>query len=354
MDYERFDRLTRALAQPRTRRSTFGALVAAVGIVSLRKSARAAKCSTGTECCGPGCTTIENFGLPGVCYNPDEVYCADWDAAYTCAIGKILCMNGPSLVCAKPELCCPTGNWCRGVCCKANEVCDSYNGLCVVLCTSEETPCGIHECCTKNQTCELGQCKDKPDEPDPCGAGRGDAAAAAAGVCCNPATESACGDKCCSKEDQCCGGGANTACCPTSKICCPGSHGSSCCTKGEGYCCNGKCCAEGWVCQDGDCLEKCLGDKTNCGVNCCSKDQYCSDPGQGICSQKCPAGLTVCGTQACCSPEMRCDNGKCVAKCAGGQKACGTGCCGQNQQCTNGQCAKKKRRANNKKKHGRH
>lgn len=70
MDDQRFDRLVRTFAQPRTRRWTLGALAASLGIATRAKPAKAIFCFSGQECCGPGCQTPANDPtIPGTCYN---------------------------------------------------------------------------------------------------------------------------------------------------------------------------------------------------------------------------------------------------------------------------------------------
>ncbi len=327
MDDQRFDRLARALAQPRTRRWTLGAIAASLGVVRRSRPAAAYDyCGVFGDRfvgCGPNCT---GTGHPGEChcYDPEYGYCFDEALAATCSYTMVCCYDRGGVTAVYPtgpNTCCPSGNWCDHDCCADDQLCAGAHG-CKDKCPHGDFCGPEYGCCAEGQSCIDDVCQ----VPDSCNPERRGRAASDAGICCNPATETACGDKCCSKEDQCCGGGENTACCPKNKTCCPGPHGSACCDATESYCCSGTCCAKHWVCDAGECRAQCLGGKTNCGKNCCTKDQICSDPSQGICSLKCPVDTTSCGKQ----------------------------CCESNQRCVDGKCVKKKRRANHKKKHGRH
>lgn len=358
MDEHRFDQLARALAQPRTRRWTLGALATAVGgALGLPRRAGLAGeygCVINTVCCGYSCQGPDaDRDLPGTCYNPEYFDCVDAENGFVCPKGETICLVFDRLLCRTSDQCCLTNKYCDAECCTEDERC-VYAGNGRYECSNLETGCFRSEiacgtgCCPSDQICEDGACKDKPD--DTCGAGRGAAARAA---CCDRPDQISCGDQCCSRSAEvCCGGGNHQTCCPKDKTCCPGANGVACCNPQESFCCSGTCCANHWTCDSGICREQCSEGKTKCGIACCDKDFYCSDAAQNICSRKCQVGQTPCGSTECCLSDQRCDNGKCVTKCEQGQSQCGTSCCSQNQQCKDGQCVKKKRRA--RKKHGRH
>lgn len=347
MDEQRFDRLARAFAQPRTRRWTLGAIVASLGITTRVNPARAYGCLIGLECCGPGCMTPEYSELPGTCYDPDEQFCFNFERGITCSNNYKVCTDNGREVCVPPDQrCCPVGRVCGPTaCCVEVESClrryDTQEFICYRPCNIDQLPCG-YECCGGNQLCVNERCVEPTDPPDPCEAGRAGPGTANAGDCCLP-PHTKCGDRCCTGDQTCCGGGAHTTCCERGKTCCPGANGVACCDAAETFCCSGVCCANHWTCVGGECRENCLNDRTNCGRNCCTKDQICFDPLQDICSDRCPQGQTACGDRECCLSSQQCKNGTCVQKCSNGQKECGKTCCGQSQQCKEGQCVKKKR-----------
>jgi hypothetical protein len=149
-----FDHLSRALAQPRGRRSALKAIGATVGAsvgAVLAKPFRAdAACPAGTTPCGPRCCA------GGVaCLDASNGTCG-------CAVGYTACGTGCCKgTCTDPatSCCCESGTTpCGTACCQKGVSCyDAPTGICG--CPSGTTPCAqnnILTCAPKGQSCDSG------------------------------------------------------------------------------------------------------------------------------------------------------------------------------------------------------
>jgi len=191
---ELFDEIAKTLAKPTTRRRMLGTVAGLVG------------------------------GAAIAAIRPGRAR-----AAGTCTAGS----------CPPPEFCCQGTFLFPGVCCAANQGCDTtdqFNPKCVSSCAPTTTSCvvnGIEQCCTDVQVC------------DP------------AHGCVCPSGTSACGSECCGADEVCdptmgcvlpsgkkckdgksaCTGGGKTKCCKKDEACCvfsdKGKTKLKCCKKGE-------------------------------------------------------------------------------------------------------------------------
>jgi hypothetical protein len=311
MDPTHFDHLARLLGgRPGSRRQALAALAAAVGLA--RRAAPAAafewceRNGIGMKDCGPDCD--KQTGRDCRCYDPATHYCIG-GLMGTCRHGEVACEGSPGyFYCVSEANCACDGPFCKGRCCAAGQV------------------------------CEDDQCTNA------CAARRG---TRAAGVCCNPATETVCGDRCCPKEGRCClAGNGAASCCPAGKTCCVGPDATACCDPGEAYCCSGVCCANHFACVGepiGTCRADCPDGGAKCGRACCRDGQVCFDEATGACGG-CGPAETPCGGRACCAEGQTCKDGRCVQDCPKGRVACGDACCARNETCKGGRCVKKRRK----------
>jgi len=311
MDGERFDALTRALAERSSRRSVVRALAgvalgAAAGLLgrgaaadddddddddrhgpgrSCRKNkdcVAGARCQAGADsrkvctCTGGRIPCKGRCLPPGRCCN-DADCPDDGDPCTTSACGKKnTCRSKPAgdgTPCAADDLCGVDYVCTAGACVTRDPHCPNAINACFQELESCDPATGD---CTWKQTCD--ECFTNPAQPPP--------PAGQEVLCCpeDRICRSLSGDR---NEDQCCYDDedcVNGACCNKLQHC-----EDICCNF---TCCNGACCAEG--------LE-CLFDEPNGGVSCqptrtCQIDAECNAP------EYCTTGFDV---DFCCPPERQ-------------------------------------------------
>jgi hypothetical protein len=255
MDSGQFDRLVRAVAQGRSRRTMLGAAVGALGAagplawltgpaVAKKKHKKKKKCKVqcGTKECGPSNCKGKSCG--------------------TCPSGQLCDGQGQCAGCASADQCTP--HVCQQAACTS--------GSCVYTNLEDELACGAagHICCG-------GDCVDPQDDLANCGD---------------------CGQACVPQGDQCqggqcfCGGGPA---CPAGTIC---QEGSCVCPSGQVLCgtecLTGVCCAIGSRCtNNNDCCDHGEGaDATQCSLfgsrlMCCKNGGSSCNHGFECCSSHC-------------------------------------------------------------------
>src|SRR3990167_11471163 len=151
------------------------------------------------------------------------------------------------------------GSLCGSNCCPTTLVCqDATTGTCGC---PETLPvsCGTNNCCTSSQYCNSeNQCASCPGGTMLCGF---------------------------------------DSCCPTTGASC--IKGVCMCSDERAFC-NNTCCAEGSICQEGQC-SPCPKEQLACQTQCCFPGQVCVE---GKC--QCMEGMTLCNEKICCY-EDECD-----------------------------------------------
>jgi hypothetical protein len=315
MDGERFDYLTRRLAEslPRRRLLRQAAGVLAGAALTGRASRVRAQGST----CPPGSRECHHVGNDSPCCPTSYDCVEDTD-------GKIYCINP----CPPDFTRCGLAN-----CCGPDATCDdSVPGTFrCIFCPAGTTKCGAKNCCSEGQSCSDGQCVDAC----PVGAAaqrdarhwsrqREVTADAACEACpvgtvkcqggCVPAcrgrrsldgTTCRCTKKKCPVGKTKCGGECvDVGTDPKNCGGCAGNGGVTCV---DGKCCGGECQAPGITCcgftvcgVDETCCgadaTRCCPNERCCGDTCCSNGTYCANSRRGLC---CPAGAAYCNV-ACC------------------------------------------------------
>jgi hypothetical protein len=298
MDGERFDHLTRRLAEslPRRRllRSAAGTLI---GVV-LAGRARVVKAETCEECQARGLACCSHLGTP-FCRAANQTCC-----------GPIICAEGFACV-GGFCVACPPEKKCGSRCCNDGQTCE--NEECVVACPSGTTRCGETNCCGDGQSCDNGQCVDAC----PVGiaaqrdGGRRSRRREVTAEACEPEPPPPC---------------------PSGTVKCRGACVPACTGKssldGNTCKCSRKKCPDGKLKCDGKCIDP-QTDRTHCG-GCASADG--ASCGAGPCCQgQCQAGgSTCCGAQVCSAGEACCGQPK---KCCPASQCCGPGCCPDGQYC---------------------
>ena len=240
---DRFDRLTRAMAEPTSRRGALkilgAAAAAAAGAAVLRPlRASAISCPAGVASCGQGC-----------------------------------CPKGGSCSDPASSCCCPKGTApCGQSCCKSGIACiDRSRGLCG--CPAGTTPCGSG---TNLTCCPAGQA---------CGSGCPLASSLATATACVSGTTSGCASSICA--------GQGNQCNSTADLSCPGNRNCICVATTEGC----QACIVGYV-ADGLCGASCTA-SSQCpsGSVCTNNAGGPIDPSLGcclvtnnFCSPLCPTG----------------------------------------------------------------
>jgi hypothetical protein len=239
MDHATFDRLTRRLGTPSTRRTGISlALSAALGLF-----------------------VTDEPGVDGKGKNKKKRQKKKKQAKRGCPETSIDCGGG---VCVPDGKCCPGEKPCGGGCIRVRDCCPHTerscpNGVCVAkdaCCPIVETACGS-ECCGDFEECCNGECQ-----------------LADGGVCtadgwCPPLIGWPCCDESVSdcSTSPCCDIAAGEACCvssldPIETTCCPGAE----------RCAPGGCCPAGMKWK-GDCEACCTSGTTGCSS--------CQAPGPG-------------------------------------------------------------------------
>jgi hypothetical protein len=320
MSGQRFDDLTKSLANGASRRTFLKGFLsvvggAALGVGSTEVAAAAGTCKTQ----GQSCTS--------------EKCCR----GYTCLVDAT---SGTD------RFCCANTLVCAGHCCPQGASCVS--GKCV--CPAGQVPCS-----TTNPLEFTAKCVDLQSDLENCGACNHACSAPpnAMAVCAGGQCDFVCnagftriGDVCCPNERVCGTTCLATACDPTQCQVCDPASGTcvSTCKSGE-TCLGGVCCPDAKVCGNTCLATACSA--TNCEV---------CDPTQGKCVSTCTAGQTCLGGACCpttnvcgntclataCSPTQCqvCDptQGKCVSTCATGEGCC-SGVCKQLNTASNcGSC----------------
>lgn len=264
MEPSQFDKFTKSLATPASRRNAIKALLASVAgsIFALSGIGRAfarRQCPPGLTNCSGKCVNLNN----------DPKHCGDCDVK--CASG--LCVNG---------LCCPPGavqcgnSCCSFTCCGGNTCVDINN---------DKNNCGsCGNVCPSTATCNSGKC-----------------------IC--PTGSPPCGNTCCTTGQVCLNG--NT-CCASTQVC-----GSTCCPAGQvcqgGTCvvptCTGQTCGSFVPGCDNNAACYCF--MTAEGTSGCGPSVPCASQ-QCTKSSDCPSG-SFCAVSTCCGAV-----GICVPNCTPG------------------------------------
>ncbi|HEU0115099.1 MAG TPA: hypothetical protein VFQ80_10505 [Thermomicrobiales bacterium] len=301
MDCDRFDAISRALAQPASRRRTLGAVVAAA-LAPAAAAARPepAKClAQGKRCslppsddASPGHGKRGDKGGKGK-HHPRS--CAKCCSRYGAAgaDGKARCSCKPEgETCDGPSQCC--GGLCRnGVCTACPGDLTACNGNCVDLQTDDRHCGSCEHACADGQRCVGGNC--------------------------------VCDGTSCPRG--CCGGPDGTTCQRGTDDAACGIGGAACQSCGACTTCDGTQCVNATAC---------CGDTSSCqGGACvaCAAGQRCQG-GQCVCNAaSCPNG---CCNGATCVPfadqtDQRCGTGGAACKSCTGHDTCGGG--GTNGAC---------------------
>jgi hypothetical protein len=194
---ERFDDLSRAMAEPQSRRGVlkvFGGAALAAAAATMLKPFRGdavVQCSPGLAACGDGCCPAGQ-----ACLNASNGTCGCPSGTTACGAN---CCSGTSSDAS--TCCCPSGTTPCGIrCCASGVACiDKANGVCG--CPSGHTSCGSvanRTCCPAGVACGSAKCQ-------PVGTFTGTNRVAKS--CCG------CNGTCCpGRNDQCrrpkCGGGS--------------------------------------------------------------------------------------------------------------------------------------------------
>jgi hypothetical protein len=276
---ERFDKFTKALARPATRRQALRGIVGTVVGAALATFAPDRALAT-NRTCAMFCATV--FGAD----TPAADQCTG-DAAHQTG----LCFTcGPASPGGTKPICCPknSGGFCSSystaTCCSSGQLCC---GDTCATCPSGGVCSGTSCVCPSGTTNCNGNCATCP---------RGGVCSGTSCVC--PSGQTNCGGTCVT--------------CPSGGTC----SGTSCCV-GDGNTCGGNsdCCSGN--CSNGICCE---GGQTNCGGSCCSG--CCNSAGcqPGTSDSACGIGGAVCVS---CSSGFACVNGACVCNAS----TCPNGCC---------------------------
>jgi hypothetical protein len=350
MDPLRFDRLTRALGTPRSRRSALGGLLAGLlgpllpatrsGDARPRKRCRGGKTRCGRRCvdlqthpahcgtCGHACpATATGPGRcqGGLCRCPGGILCGiDCVAGGQCCVPADCAEGNPcrtDLECILPQHTCSFRQRVDGTPCPGGVCCDGEcvpGNLCCDFVTCGDRCCGAGQICCRNQ-CVTGVCCNHNQCPDP------------AAPICNEQHD--CVE--CTTNQECVAAGKGTRCCDGECIaraeCCrAGDCGDRFCLEASceanqcvyrpdddgrpcpgGVCCRGACRRRGQCCTADDCprqgecrtaicrRNRCLYRPVADGTSCRGEGE-CKD---GVC--RCPRGTTDCGDgtcKRCCCP----------------------------------------------------
>ena len=220
------------------------------------------------DCLGQACA--EDDGCGGLCF----AVCPD--PLQDCDI-----QSGDGCVCSFDE--------CDGVCCAANEQCDTDTNECV-----DCLPDCVGKACGDDSGCGFGCIGDCPGDFEFC----------QAGVC--YCENLGCGDACCDVGETC----ADGACCAADCV------GKDCGDPdGCGELCDGACPGATEQCISGVCIDTCVPD---CAGAACGDDNGCS----GVCDGPCAGSNETCVDGAC-----ECEFLGCFGACCGEGQACNGGVC---------------------------
>jgi hypothetical protein len=257
VDAKRFDQLTRALAEGRTRRRVLRTIGAAIAGAVMSVAGR-----SGTDA-ARSCRSFYPTGH--ICRKHGDCcshFCAPKDR-----MGRRRCDE------------CPNGNPpCGDLCCTADQGC--VDGVCC------DAPCG-NGCCASGQTCVTLYDDGEPFEK-----------------CCDYASF-------CSNEGNCCWDDTicvhDNSCCAPANVC----LGEYCCQADE-TCVENGCCLPSNVCTAGD-VSYCCGDagcdENGCLASACEVDSDCPNVTFRCCGGVCVEG-ECCGDADC--DGFTCCNNFCV------------------------------------------
>ena len=142
---------------------------------------------------------------------------------------------------------------------------------------------------------------------------------------------------CCPEKRVWVSGAGARLCCPAGTRAIPNggvtTNGGQCCQ--EDQFCNGTCCSPNMVCDQGKCVEKCENGRVWCrpaegGGTCCQTTEICRT---GQCLEPCDFSQTQCDTPdgrfLCCDPDWVCQNERTDHY---------PRCCSPERACDNGDC----------------
>lgn len=265
----------------------------------------------------------------------DEDGCLNWQEPEACPEQhECVCWGAPEPVCF-PEngvscICMPDctdkqcgSNGCEGTCGECEDLLVCQEGACVCeFASCGEACCAVDEVCSGLECC-LPDCESKTCGDDGCG-----------GVCGECADGFECQEGQCACIPQCDGLDCGDDGC--------GSQCGQCSELGEcvdGLCvcpfapCEGTCCLEGQVCNNGHCCTPDC-DNLDCGPDGCAGSCGSCGPGWG-----CIAGLCVEGENPACQQcQQSCQGtyGSCMGACSGAFSGCGGSCSSQMSACMQG------------------
>lgn len=274
MDADRFDALTRFLANRPSRRQVLRGLAGGLTAGLLSRQAGAADCKAAGKPCSKG-----DQCCSGLCAPPPT---GQTSVAHS---GSVCCDTGqvidPSGACCIPD---PTSATCTGVCGPQTNNC------------GQSVDCG--PCCTP-KTCA--------DAPSQCGSlddGCGDTITCDCDAC-QTCSSGTCVPVACTALDECHNAGT---CDPGTGSCSnpPAPNGTTC---SNGQCLDGACVTS---CTP-DCTGKCGGAADGCGGTCPGGCGSCETCQNGLCVSACPTnGCYVCVNGGC-QLTGQCPDGHCCS-----------------------------------------
>lgn len=313
MDSERFDRLTRAFAQPATRRSfvkslTGGILGGAAGLSALGPAAAqhcappGQSCAADADCCGA--LTCGS----GSCQPPGATGGGSSPGNQGCATGLSRCGGSCIDLLTDVDNCGGCGTVCTTN--VANAVPTCSNGACGYACTVRA--CGDGSCAPTGGCCTASECSSSECASATCTGNECGTAPVAAGQACG--TGQTCSNAVVKAQDTCdgkgtCVSGATTTCTTNVANANPVCNGASC-----GYACavttcaDGSCAAADGCCADADCVD----DSYLCHPAVCQNNQCVNQLAVGApcATDACLTGM-MCQSDGSCGggTEVNCDDG---------------------------------------------
>jgi hypothetical protein len=354
MDGQGFDNLTKWLAIGSSRRSVLkhlasGAIAGLAQFVPGRQRSAAAhdrtRCDDGLRDC---------FDLIYAQFRIDVTACVFDDAPANCRAAAKIIRNHGLQVCRHQHCACPAGTTLcgdisNGLCCEANEECQTILGS-AGRCVKRQCPtcevwdgsackpkCGPCETCdTATETCngcDSGQCQ--VCQNGACVAQCDACQECIGGPLAPRCVEIDCGDPCLVCQ--------NGACTPLGCDRCHECRGGTC----QPIDCGDPC----LVCKDGACVPKACGDCEECVDGACQAvdcGSPCLECANNACRPKacdacapCDPTTGACTPIDCGDPCLVCENGACRPRCGTDQTCCGGDCVDTDSDSNNcGSCGK--------------